>query len=452
VWEFTRDALRQKGNITGHNERMADQLEFYAETMHTFNADMEKYLHDDLGCKQLVNAGNWRTVDQALVDDAERWSYTANEVLGQNHYYGGQHKGINVGWQILANQYFTDPSATLDPAELPVNVKQAVGHPFIIPESLWVPPMMHQSEGPLMIAAQTSLTGVDTFYWFADGVPEWQPVGNKWTYATPMLLGQFPAAALLYREGYVERGRPVVEEQRSLENIWQHKMPVIAESTAWDPNRDQGDLPTDSAVKTTVDPLAFLVGPVWVKYGGDPAQTKVIDLQPYIDRAKKTVTSVTGQIRDDFGAGVYTVNAPQAQGAAGFLKKAGPITLQDVTIACENTYATIAVVPLDGQPIAASHQVLLQAGTVCRATGFEARPAKFGADGKLVDGFRILATGQAPWRVENTHATVTIRNPSLTRATQLDVNGMRAGAVTLKKVAGGVEVQMPAAALYVVVE
>ena len=198
--------------------------------MYNFNKMIGDYLHKDLGCKQLVNAGNWRTVDTVTADAAERWSYTANEVIGKNDYYGPVHIGINDGWQIRAGQIFDDASALLNPKALPFNVKQAVGYPFIIPESLWVPPLGYQSEGPLLVAAQMSLTGVDVFFWFATGVAEWQPVGNKWTFSTPMQMGQFPAAALLYRKGYVKQAdKPVVYEERGLQNLWDRKTPIIAE-------------------------------------------------------------------------------------------------------------------------------------------------------------------------------------------------------------------------------
>ena len=63
-------------------KRLADQLQFLAETMHRFNAETARYLHEELGCKQLINAGNWMTADSIRLNDAERWSYTANEVMG----------------------------------------------------------------------------------------------------------------------------------------------------------------------------------------------------------------------------------------------------------------------------------------------------------------------------------------------------------------------------------
>ena len=50
-------------------------------------------------------------------------------------------------------------------------MRQVVGHPFIISESLWVPPNRYEAEGPLIVAAQSSLTGLDVFFWFATNVP-----------------------------------------------------------------------------------------------------------------------------------------------------------------------------------------------------------------------------------------------------------------------------------------
>ena len=452
IWEFTADARAKKGGAPGREQRLSDQLQFMGETMYNFNREIARYLREELGCKQLINAGNWRTCDPALVEDVERWSYTANEVLGKNHYFSGQHKGINVGWQILPHHYYSNPSGTLKPEALPVNIKQAVGHAFIIPESLWVPPMLYQSEGPLMVAAQTCLTGADTFFWFANGAAEWQEPGNKWTFATPMQLGQFPAAALIYRQGYVKRGEPAIVEERSLQNLWDRKMPLIAEGKAWDPNRDAGDLPEDSSVKATVDPLAFLVGPVLAKYGGEPSKSRVSDLKPFIDREKKIVRSNTGEIVTDFGRGLYTVNAPMAQATAGFLAAAGPVRLADVTIDCRNEYATVAVVPLDDKPIGQSESVLVQVGTVCRPAGFKARPAKFKAGEELVEGFRILDTGKGNWQVENTRATVSVANRMVQRATLLDMNGQPVRDVELKREAGRVQVELPAEAVYIVLQ
>jgi hypothetical protein len=423
-----------------------------ARTMHTFNADMAKYLREELGCKQLVNAGNWRTCDQVVVDDAERWSYTANEVIGKNHYFGGVHNGLNVGWQILPGQVFTSKSFAKEPLGSPLNIRQVVGRPFIVPESLWVPPMRYQSEGPLVVAAQSCLSGLDTFYWFATGVEEWLPPMNKWTFALPTMLGQFPAASLIFRNGYVKQGPAVVHEEKSLQDIWDRKLPLIAEEGAWDPNRDTGEMPAGTPVKAAVDPLAYLVGRVEVVYGGDPAKSKVMDLAPFVDKAKQVVRSATGEITTDLAQGTYLVNAPKAQGAAGFLGKAGAQKLADLTIECANDYAAIVVVPLDDKPIASSGKLLVQAGTVCRPTGWVERSLRVPQGDGVVEGARIIEVGKSPWQVENTRATVTIRNKAVSKAAALDANGMPAGDVPVERTADGVKITLPPNALYVCVQ
>ena len=221
VWDFTRDGRAKKGRDPGFEERAADQLEFLARTMYKFNAGMAEYLRKELGCQQLINANNWRTVDLVTTQDAEYWAGTANDVIARNIYTGGMHEGVNNGWQILAGHYYSDVSLIKEPTRLPTNVKQPEGHPFILPEVLWCPPNLYQSEAPLMVAAQQSLTGLGAACWFSNWVAEWeQSPQTKWTYSTPVQIGQFPAAALMYRKGLLKAGEPAVVEQRSLQNLW----------------------------------------------------------------------------------------------------------------------------------------------------------------------------------------------------------------------------------------
>jgi hypothetical protein len=451
AWDLTHDARVKKGKIPGFEQRAAAQTEFLARLMRKFNSEMSAYLRDELHCKQLINANNWRTTDLTMTQDAEYWADSANEVLGRNFYTGGYHKGINDGWQILPGQYYTDVSMIREPVNLPINVKRPMGHTFILPEMLWTPPDLYESEGPLMVAAQTALTGLDISVWFGIGNLWCDNPSYKWVGNSPVILAQFPATALIFRQGLVAPGKPAVVEHRRLEDLWERKTPIISEESGWDPNRDTGNIPLTSSVKTAVDPLAYLVGAVRVVYGSDPAQTEVVDLAKYIDRKNKTVRSITGQIETDYGRGVYRVNSPTAQAVAGFLKDAGPQHLADVDIACRNQYASIVVVPLDGKPIRESAKVLVQAGTVCRPTGWTAVPTRARIDGKQRDCFRILSAGKAPFQVENTDATITVANPRLTKAVLLDVNGMATQTpVEVKLADGKLSATLPPSAMYVV--
>jgi hypothetical protein len=85
-----------------------------------------------------------------------------------------------------------------------------------------------------------------------------------------------------------------------------------------------------------------------------------VELSQWIDRKAKTIQSSTKQLRWDYGQGLVTVNAPQVQGATGFLQQAGDIKLRDMQIKSDLDYGTILLVALDNQPIAQSRRILLQ--------------------------------------------------------------------------------------------
>jgi hypothetical protein len=452
----------------GMAKRTADQTQFFAVTQRKFYSDISDYYHNVLGCKQLVNASNWITADPIRLNDLERYTNSVDDVLAVNRYTGGVHIGANDGWRIDPGHHFTNNSCLLDPRSLPTNLKKVVGHPMVVTESTWVSPEGYQSEGPFLIAAYESLTGVNSLYWFAaGGTPEYEtnpyftfatvngshPL-YKWTCSTPTLMGGFPAYALMFRRGYIKQGAPVVHEERALTDLWQRKDPILAEDKTFDPNRNTGNTGGQSNLTKGVDPLAFLVGPVEVKYGGDPSATKVIDLAPFIDDSSKIVKSETGEIVLDYGKGICTVNAPSAQGATGFLSKTGVMVLNDITITSSDAYATIACVAMDQKPLSASHKILLQIGTRARPTGWKATAADFKSDdGKQTfHGYEILSTGTMPWQINDCTATVSIKNPSLTKAIVLDTAGYPVREIALTAAAGSVMLKVPSNAMYVMLQ
>jgi hypothetical protein len=452
IWQLT-----QHGGNEGQQRRCADQMQFLTETMRGFNQMIGDYLKKELGCKQLVNAGNWRTADKATMLDAERWSYAANEVMAVNRYYDNVHEGKNNGWAIVNGDRFTDESVLLRPREFPLALKQVEGFPMLVTESSWVPPLSYQSEGPFLVAAYQSLTGIDAFYWFATGEEDWRQPGSangfmpsegKWVCATPMLMGQWPAAALLYRRGYIQRGDPVVVEQRSLENLWDRRMPIIAEDPGYDPNRDRERLSPQSNIKTGVNPLAYFVGPVQVKYEGNASQSRVAELGPYISEDKKLVRSVTGQLQLDYGKGVCTLNGPKAQGATGFLKKAVLVKLADVEVQCGNDYASILAVAMDDKPLRDSAKILVQVGTSERPAGWETKPVRI----KDRPGEEVVNFGHAPWMIVRADISMVVGNSKIRTARVLDANGMVVKNIPLAERAGGKQFKFPEDGLYVVLE
>ena len=464
VWEMTQPWT------DGGAVRMSDEIEFLAHVQHDFYADMESYLRNTLGCKQIVNACNWKTVDPLLLDDLERWTYTANEVVALNRYCGVIHVGRNSGYRIDPGNIFANKPVVLDPLSFPGADKQVVGHPLIITETAWMNPASYHAEGPFLASVYSSLTGVDTFFWSAVDAPTWRldprmmsshvsdaDTGYaiaKGTGTVPQQMGMFPANALAFRKGYVTPAKEaVVHEERSLQNMCDRTVPIIFEEGKFDRDRDEGQFAPASPIRKQVDPLAFMVGPVEVKYDGDPAKSRVADLTPYINRDAGTVRSVTGEIALNYKAGVCTVNAPCYQGAAGFLKAGGgKYDLADVSITSTNEYAAISIVPLDGEPLATSHRVLVQVGTVVRLTDWKQQPETFKAGEQSVDGYRIVATGKPPWRIANTEATLTIANPNLTRAVLLDQSGYTAKDVPVESQGGKLTIRLPADTMYLVLQ
>jgi len=462
TWMLTQP---QNGGVA---KRLDDQTQFFAETQRKFYTDIADYYRKDLGCKQMINASNWITADPIRLNDLERWTYTAADVLAVNKYTGGVHTGENNGWRIDPGHHFTLNSCLLDPRSLPTNLKQVVGHPMLITESTWVSPEGCQTEGPFLMAAYQSLTGVDSLYWFDAGEAtdyETNPYFTflnlkgqhplfKWTCATPTLMGGFPAAALAFRRGYIKQGAPAVHEERTLASMWQRQIPAIAEDKSFDPNRYSGNTVDRASIQKGVDPLAFLVGPVEVKYGGDPAKSTTLDMTKYINTDAKIVKSNTGEIQLDYGLGLCTIDTPRAQGVTGFLKKKGLFTFSDVALRSANDYATVLVVPMDDKPIRESAKLLVQVGTYARPTGWESKPTDFKSDdGKQTfHGFEIVNTGTMPWQISSTQMTLSVKNKGLHKATLLDAAGYPVREIPVTHQGEGIALALPANTMYLLLE
>ncbi|MEI8242228.1 MAG: hypothetical protein WCI17_03085 [bacterium] len=461
VWHMTQPP--QPG---GRARRLADQLRFIAETQRNFYRDIAKFCREELGCRQIFNASNWKTADNVRLYDAERWSYAANEVQAVNAYMGGVHQGANTGYRIDPGDLIAHRSVLREPLHLPTNLRQVAGAPMLITESSWVRPNLYQSEGALLTAAYSALTGVDSLYWFGHGERDYQrdprqrhwhvkrdrDTGyalNMWTVADPAQQGMFPASALLFRRGDVAQGKPVVDEHRSLAAVWNREAPVISETATFDPNRDAENLTYAGGVDLDVSRLAFLVGPVQVTYDSDPARTRIADLAPFIDGKRQVVRANTGELALDWKRGVFTLDAPRAKAVAGFLKAAGgQFELNGLAIASSNEYATVQVVSFDDLPLRQSRRVLVQVGTAAQLSGWTTRPAKVKVDNRDLDGEEILYTGKPPWLVRNTHVSLSLENPHLNAATLLDAAGYPRKSVPVERTGDRLRVTLPHDTLY----
>jgi len=284
-------------------------------------------------------------------------------------------------------------------------------------------------------------------------------IGGPWKWATeflPSSPGGFPAAAGMYHKGYVKRGSVVVDEKRNLEgDMWELKIPVIAEDSVFDPNQP-GTVRAESNIVGGAPYGAFMIGPVQVEYGKDASGTTVdLNGQDPADLARGVIRSNTGELFLNAPDGFCLLDAPCAQGVTGFLKKAGPKSTSALDINMENDYATVLVVSLDDKPLVESAKILLQVTTLSRPDGWVEEPVVYEnprkADERL-DGFRIDAVGRGFWNVKNTEGTVSIKNAGLTKATLADANFYPAGNIPVERDGEKLVVKLPPNAMYVVLE
>ncbi len=460
TWQFTQTP--GPDNPTGQAKRMADQMEFMARLQHDFYSGMKKYYKDELGCKQLILAADSKTANPLLMDDAERWSQTGADIIGVSRFVEGYHMGPQRDVQIQAEQQFGNLSVLKKPDALPAALKQVAGHPMVVTESTWLHPNRYQSEGAMLVSAYMSMGGVDSLYWSLADSTDWvyNPIGddgamNKLSLAVPQLLGSFPANALAFRKGYVSRAEaPAVSEHRSLEAVFNRKVPIFSDIAEADELRTGEQYAANSPIRKDVHRAAGLVGPVEVTFGSEEGKTKLNNVDTLIDSEAKTVASSTGELELNWDKGICTVDAPKYQAISGFLRVAGgTFKTSALRVDSLNDYVTIVAVSMDDQPIRSSSKVLVQITTAARPQGWTTKVDDVVLDGKTVPVETILKLGQAPLQVLETKTSITIGNPGLSKAGILDHTGRFVEeAAVLPAADGGVKVALTNKTMYVILE
>jgi hypothetical protein len=462
IFELTQDGK------DAYARRLDDTARFMAEFQYEFYAGMKRYLREELGCRQLLNATNWRTANDPKLKALERYSYHALDVDAENEYVGSdyQHVGENAAFRVNPGHFLVNESVLGKPLEMCTSWRQEEGHPFLLTETAWKNPNRYQSEGPFLVAAYQSISGVDGVAWFACTSPQYEqdplkkfwPQGDqycthKWNHCYPAMMAGFPANALLYRQGYLKRPQTVVRDVRTLEDVFARKPARIQDNETYGDQRQKPELePGWKPTGDEINPVAFLVGPVFSNLGKDDTSTSVVmDLSSFFDPAAGIIRSASHELVWDYRREICTMDAPQAQGVTGFLKRAGGrFPLSAVTITSENDYATVNIVSLDGEPIATSKKVLVQVVTENRLTGFETKDAKFlvgkGANAYEVDGEEIVRIGKPPFRITNSLVNLEVKNDGLKEAVVLDINGYPVKTIPIERG----KIELPKDAIYVV--
>ena len=384
AWNMTGDAVRQAN--AARRKRIGDQVRFLTENQRGFYESIVTYFKDELGSKSLVSPSNWHVTDPNILDALERYTYTAGDVIDRHGYFSGEHKSPDGShsYAVSAGHSFKNLSALTVPQSLPLQFAQIDGYPHTITEIGWTNPNLYRADYCFLASAYGSLQGVDAFYTFALGGAFWDTSMGKFALSCPVILGNFPAYALLYRRGDLQTAQPVVRQILDLEDLYAMKGSGDSAAQALDDLR-LADVPPGASASgevDNIDPFSFYVGRVQRAFGENNEDSTETNLAAFIDRDKKTIASQTGELLWDYGRGLATMDSPKSQGAAGFLKQAGIIQLSDVAIESQNDYASIVLTSLDDRPLRESNKILLQVVTEERPYGFK---ASGGEEGTITD-------------------------------------------------------------------
>ncbi|MDP8246333.1 MAG: hypothetical protein P9L94_19775 [Candidatus Hinthialibacter antarcticus] len=418
AWHMTTDAVRQAG--AGKKKRVGDQTQFLTELQRGFFEKTTAYFKNDLGAKNMVYATNWHTADASMTGALERYSYMAGDAIDKHGYFDAGHSSSDgtSSYAVNPGHTFQNHSALLTPESLPIQFIQIENYPHLISEIGWTNPNLYRADYAFLTSAYCALQDVDAIYTFALGGAFWDTSMNKFALSSPVILGNFPAYALLYRRGDVQAAEPVIHQILSLDDLYAMKGNGGAEAQSLDEFRNN-DVPPGQSTSGQIegiDPLSFYVGRVVRTFGDNPEDSREVNLSSYIDRENKTVQSQTGELMWNYGDGLVTIDSPLAQGCTGFLANAGSVQLSKIKIDSQNDYGSIIAISLDGKPLESSEKILIQSMTAERPYGFRVSGDEEGT---------ITDIGGFPFGVKKnqTSVSLSLSNCSQLQVTALDENG-----------------------------
>jgi hypothetical protein len=259
------------------------------------------------------------------------------------HSYGG------LG-QIEKNPFFTGGLVHW------IAAGQVVGKPLTVTEWNAEPfPTPDRHTLPLYVAGSAGHQGWDALMQYAYSQEPFKGSGtpSNWhSYNDPGLLATMPAAALLYRRGDVREATTtyVFDPGPALFN-----QPISAANSP--------------ALRTAAEKGKLLIAMPqtkelpWLEKSAISANAKVLrdPAQPVIDAKATEAISDTGELKRNWGKGIYTINTPKSQAAMGWIG-GETLALADIEIKTTTRNATVAVQSLEDAPIAQAKSLLISLG------------------------------------------------------------------------------------------
>jgi hypothetical protein len=420
--------------------RDQDTVRFLFEVQTRFYTETHAFLRT-LGFRAPITASNWATASPEVFGPLEKLSYTVGEFIDRHGYFSCNHKGPFAEWSLRDGQTYSDRSALRFEAEDLNQPRQFVhpamdphydGKPSMISETTWTRPNRFRSEAPLYLAAYGALQHTDAIVHFAFDGAQWSVKPGfwmqPWTLMSPAMFGQFPAAALIYRQGLIRTGAVLAEVILNKQDLLLLKGTPLPQDAALDElqlkSLPSPALRAPSPIGWQRDPLLHYAGRVNVTFTTNPGSVRAADTQSLIDHSAQSVTSSTGELKLEYGRGLLRIDAAAAQGFSGRLQSTPALETQDLVVSSTMELGHIIAVSLDHEPLRSSKRILLQVMSEEKATGFQTEPVAATVK-------RIRSIGQNPWLVRHLNGTVRFKRPDAgqLKVRALDERGYPAAAV-----------------------
>jgi len=369
---------QRSGSEKSEPSRLADTLKFYEYLQVKYFKDMDSFLKK-LGLRVPVSGSNhWVNLYPDVKTNA------ALDYIDRHRYW--DHPQFGYGTSVV----FENLSMLRNPVDaLPNNFAayNVENKPFVASEWNCCFPNEYRVEGPLVMAAYANFQDWDGVLQFSFNHAGWvAPMEDNFDIsAWPNVWSQWPAAAMLFHRGDVSVAREYFNYPVSNAELYK---------------------PLHEDTPIANDPYLPYVLKTMINFDGKAKIPSKNYISKYHDEQKKTVSSDTGELKLNYGDGIFTINTEKTQAAVGFMKEK-TITLKNLTIKSDNEFCSIAYSVLDDR-----QKVLLTA-----AARIENKNQKYN-ESKT----QLASVGDSPVLVEGVSAKIILKNTPR-KIIALDING-----------------------------
>ncbi len=416
----------ERTSIKHSKQRSSDQVRFFTEIMRDFYINTKFWFEYEIGLRCPVVASSEPTVDAMRLGPLDRYAAMSCDALSGEFSVAGFTRLQREGKLTPGDLY--KPRRHLETLYA-LRTLQYADYPMVLSKVEWPGPNPYRAEGPLFSAAYSALQGVDALIFGDLSHHDWAMSLSADTIATPSLLGQFPAAALLFRRGDVAEATIVARQTLNLESLYELKGTGIDEPTAPDPLRFENEYRSEPLV-SSIDPYAFYVGRVQRLFGEFHDLIQASGLADHVDRNAGLIPSIDGQCLINYKQGLCMIDTPMTQAVLGNLNRVRTNSLSTLMVESKNPYGAVTATALDGLPLDRSQSILVQVSTL--EMNYDYRASEDETSGY----HRIEDVGATPVNVQNASGKVAIRRSDreMMSAIVLDANGNPSIGVNGKRV------------------